>query len=65
MASRNVTTTFLARLLASIVGLLLVPLATAFLVLCIALFVVVMIVTIIWWIITGEWLIADSSEVSK
>lgn len=65
MASRNVTTiTILARLLAAMVGLAIVPLAAAFLVLCIALFVLAMLVTIIWWVITGEWLITDSSEVA-
>lgn len=67
MATRSITiakTTFITRLLTAIVGLAIVPLTTAFIALCIALAVVVMIVAILWWVITGEWIIADSSEVA-
>lgn len=64
MASRNVTPPFLARLLAAVVGLAIVPLMLAFLVLCIALLVLAGITSVLWWVITGEWLITDSSEVA-
>lgn len=67
MASRNVTiakTTFLTRLLAAIVGLAIAPLTLVFFVLCIALFALAMITSVLWWVITGEWLITDSSEVA-
>lgn len=67
MASRNVTTTIakiLTRLLAAVAGLAIVPLMLTFFVLCIALAVIAMPIVTVWWILTGEWLIADSSEVA-
>ena len=63
MASRNVTT-ILTRLLAAIAGLAIVPLMLAFFVLCIAIFILAMFASMLWWVITGEWLITDSSEVA-
>ena len=65
MASRNVIPAILIRLLAAVVGLAIVPLTLTFFVLCLALFALAMLVSILWWVITGEWLITDSNEVTN
>lgn len=67
MASRNVTKTIvgiLTRLLVAVVGLAIVPLILVFFILYIASAVVALFIDTLWWVITGEWLIAYSSEVA-